>query len=66
METIEKKLLEIIKKQNNSKEETLILDDFISKNCSETQFENEIYYEIFKTLLQNKLKIVEKYIQIFK
>jgi hypothetical protein len=60
METIEKKLLELIRKENSVKEETLILDEFISKNCSETQFENEIYYEIFKTLLNNKLKIVEK------
>jgi hypothetical protein len=60
METIEKKLLDVIRKEKSEKEETLILDEFISKNCSETQFENEIYYEIFKTLLNNKLKIVEK------
>lgn len=60
METIEKRLLEMLKSENQIKEETLILDEFISKNCSETQFENDIYYEIFKTLLNNKLKIVEK------
>ena len=43
METTEIKLLEIIKKENNFKEETLCLDEFISKNCSEILFENEIY-----------------------
>ena len=56
------KLLEIIKKENNIKDETLCLDEFISKNCSEIQFDHEIYFEIFQTLLQKKLKIVEKYI----
>lgn len=60
METIDKKLLDVIRKENSVKEETLLLDEFISKNCSETMFEHEIYYEIFNTLLNNKLKIVEK------
>jgi hypothetical protein len=61
MESIENKLLEIIKKEGHSKQETLTLDEFISKNCSETKFEDDIYFEIFRTLLKFKLKISHKY-----
>ena len=63
MEKIEFKLLEILKKDVNSREETLCLDEFISKNCAEIQFKDEIYIEIFKTLLVKKLKISEKYLK---
>jgi len=57
----EDKLVENLKNESNinQKEETLLLEDFISHHCSEPNFNASLYSDIFNLLISNRIPFKE-------
>ena len=60
MESIDKLLLENLKKGIDRKEEILQLDQFINRYTSDDQYDNHLYIEIFNTVMDSRIHTINE------